>query len=102
MSAGKEVVFMPPHYSSQECSECHHTSKENRLTQSGFKCIVCGHIDNADVNAAKVLVYRYKQQLARGPQESLNGHGGKVTTAAMSQTELMKCQEAPAIANLLV
>lgn len=96
-SAGREVVFMPPHYSSQECSQCHHISSENRLTQSIFKCIKCGNTNNADVNAAKTLVYRYKQQLARGPRESLNGHGGKVNTAAMSQTELMKCQEAPAI-----
>jgi len=42
-------------YTSQECSKCGHTCKENRVTQSIFKCVSCGHEDNADLDAAKVI-----------------------------------------------
>ena len=54
----KLVLSVNPHYSSQECSECHFIHKDNRLTQSIFKCTSCGHEDNADSNAAKVIKYR--------------------------------------------
>ena len=35
------------------CHVCGYVDKENRQTQSLFKCVKCGHIDNADVNASK-------------------------------------------------
>ena len=54
----KLVLFVNPAYSSQECSECHFIHKDNRLTQSIFKCTSCGHEENADSNAAKVIKYR--------------------------------------------
>ena len=54
----KLVLFVNPHYSSQECSECHFIHKDNRLSQSIFKCTLCGHEENADSNAAKVIKYR--------------------------------------------
>jgi putative transposase len=55
---GKLVLVVPPFHSSQECSACHYTSAENRKTQSEFTCIKCGHNENADVNANKVLKHR--------------------------------------------
>ena len=39
-------------YTSQECSRCHHISKNNRLSQEHFHCEKCGHTSNADLNAA--------------------------------------------------
>ena len=54
----KLVLFVNPAYSSQECSECHFIHKDNRLSQSIFKCTSCGHEENADSNAAKVIKYR--------------------------------------------
>ena len=54
-----KVVKINPAYSSQECSKCKHTCKENRPTQSLFSCIKCGHTDNADLDACKVLLKRY-------------------------------------------
>jgi putative transposase len=39
-------------YTSQKCNSCGHTSKENRKTQSEFKCVECGHEQNADFQAA--------------------------------------------------
>lgn len=47
-----KVVRVNPAYTSQTCSCCGHVAKENRLTQSIFKCVSCGHEDNADQNAA--------------------------------------------------
>ena len=54
----KLVLFVNPHYSSQECSDCHFIHKDNRITQDQFKRTSCGHEDNADSNAAKVIKYR--------------------------------------------
>jgi len=53
---GGEVVTIDPKYTSQKCSKCGHTSKENRQSQSKFVCIECGFSMNADVNASKNIV----------------------------------------------
>ena len=49
---GGKVVFVPPQYTSQQCSQCGHTEKENRKTQAKFKCLACGYETHADLNAA--------------------------------------------------
>ena len=46
------VVAVNPRNTSRKCSVCSHTAKENRLTQADFVCVACGHVDDADVNAA--------------------------------------------------
>ena len=46
------VITVPPHYTSQECSQCGNVSKENRKSQSEFFCKSCGYSDNADSNAS--------------------------------------------------
>lgn len=55
---GKKLVRVDPKYSSQTCSNCGSKSKENRKTQAKFKCVSCGHTENADVNAAKNILVR--------------------------------------------
>lgn len=50
---GKKLVLVNPSHTSQRCNHCGHTEKSNRVSQSKFVCKACGHIDNADVNAAK-------------------------------------------------
>ena len=47
-----EVRKVNPAYTSQTCHSCGHVAKDNRLSQSEFKCTACGHADDADVNAA--------------------------------------------------
>lgn len=42
-----------PKYTSQTCAKCGSVDRNNRKTQSEFKCVECGYSDNADVNAAK-------------------------------------------------
>ncbi len=54
----KLILTVKPHYSSQECSVCHYVDKDSRISQSEFKCTACGHEENADSNASKVIKYR--------------------------------------------
>jgi len=48
-----------PYYTSQKCSVCGHTEKGNRVNQEQFKCLKCGHSDNADFNAATNILERF-------------------------------------------
>ena len=53
---------IPPAYTSQRCYGCGHTERANRNGKM-FWCLSCGHKDNADVNAAKNILFRW----ASGP-----------------------------------
>ena len=60
--AGK-VVRINPAYSSQTCNECGAVDADNRPSQSSFRCQACGHMANADVNAARNIRRRGLAQL---------------------------------------
>jgi len=49
---GGEVIEVNPQFTSQKCSCCGHISKENRKSQSKFKCVKCNFKLNADLNAS--------------------------------------------------
>ena len=49
---GIPVVYVDPWYTSRTCAVCGHADKTNRKTQSHFQCVSCGHVANADTNAA--------------------------------------------------
>ena len=51
------LMEINPAYSSQTCGECSERDAKSRV-RGLFKCVKCGHTDNADVNAAKVLCQR--------------------------------------------
>lgn len=53
---GIELIKVPPQYTSQRCSRCGYVDSDNRKTQAEFKCIECGHVENADLNAAKNIL----------------------------------------------
>jgi len=55
---GKAVFKVAAQFSSQECADCGHTHPDNRKTQELFSCQSCGHTDNADQNAARVIKKR--------------------------------------------
>ena len=55
---GITTVEVNAAYTSQECSKCGFVSKQNRKSQSSFKCACCNHSINADVNAARNIVKR--------------------------------------------
>lgn len=49
-------------YTSQECSSCGYTDKQNRTSQALFECQACKHKLNADVNASRVIGKRFTNQ----------------------------------------
>ncbi|WP_404999729.1 RNA-guided endonuclease TnpB family protein, partial [Escherichia coli] len=63
---GGQVLAVPPAYTSQRCVCCGHTAKENRLSQSQFRCQVCGYTANADVNGARNILAAGHAVLACG------------------------------------
>ena len=56
--AGIRVVEEDPRYTSQRCSQCGHTARNNRTRQADFKCKQCGYECHADLNAARNLAAR--------------------------------------------
>lgn len=69
---GGKLLFVDPRYTSQTCCKCGSVSKENRKTQSKFKCMTCNHEDNADINAAKNILRAGHAQLAFGDIENIS------------------------------
>lgn len=54
----KGIIFnlINPQYTSKRCSKCGNIHVDNRdckNNQAKFKCVICGHEENADINAAK-------------------------------------------------
>lgn len=56
--AGVPLVHVDPAYTSQECSECHHIEKKNRVGQARFICRGCGVVAHADLNASRNIAAR--------------------------------------------
>lgn len=55
---GGVLAKVPAAYSSQECSACGCVDKRSRESQARFVCTECGAVENADTNAAKVILKR--------------------------------------------
>jgi putative transposase len=53
----KVVIKVASQFSSQTCSQCGHTSADNRQKKA-FRCIQCGFSSDADFNASLVLQQR--------------------------------------------
>ena len=49
---GGTLIKVNARNTSRKCNVCGHTEKGNRKSQVKFECLECGHIDNADRNAA--------------------------------------------------
>jgi putative transposase len=47
------VEKINPAYTSQRCSACGHVAADSRKNQALFRCVACGYVCHADVNAAR-------------------------------------------------
>ncbi|OBA84127.1 hypothetical protein A9W99_05755 [Mycobacterium sp. 1164966.3] len=74
-ASGTTLVAVSARYSSQECRNCGHTAKENRQSQAVFLCVVCGHGDHADHNAAQIILARARSAPTPGPGAIPQGVG---------------------------
>lgn len=72
---GLRVHLTSACYSSQQCPECGHISKDNRPTQEEFKCVNCQHENNADINASKNLELRFTNVLLKTKLHTLDEFG---------------------------
>lgn len=72
---GIEATQIDPAYTSQRCSQCGTTLRENRPSQAEFSCQKCGYKVNADYNAAKNIGFKMS---VRG--KSLRTEGRHVTS----------------------
>lgn len=53
---GIEVIKINPKYTSKRCSKCgciHVENRDCKNDQAKFECKICGHKENADINASK-------------------------------------------------
>lgn len=64
--AGKLVIDVPAHHTSQTCCHCRYTHPDNRLSQAEFVCQRCGHSENADFNASKNIRDRGVERILSG------------------------------------
>ncbi len=81
----RRLIKVPAAHTSQTCPECGHIARENRESQAVFACITCGHVDNADTNAARNILRR-----ALGDQER-----GSVTNASAFGAEARALESTP-------
>jgi putative transposase len=84
---GGQVIVINPAYTSQKCACCGYTAKENRQSQSQFKCLECGYTENADINGARNILAAGHAALACGGMMQL-GHPLKQEPAEANQTSV--------------
>jgi transposase, IS605 orfB family len=53
---GKQLIIVPPHHTSQECSNCHYNSGKKTLDVREWICSNCGVHHDRDINAAKNIL----------------------------------------------
>jgi putative transposase len=105
-AVGGRALKVEARCSSQECSACHHVDPGNRTTQARFACLACGHTENADANAAKVIAYRGEHLLA-AEREAAAGHaasgrGADVRPGAAKPRRAVATKRQPARTSRLV
>ena len=61
-----ELTEVDPRNTSRRCHACGHTDQDNRRTQDQFRCVECGHRDNADINAALNILALGTRVVGRG------------------------------------
>jgi putative transposase len=64
---GIDVTQINPAYTSQRCSRCGYTARNNRTTQADFSCKQCGYQGHADYNAAKNIGLKHVRAGQKSP-----------------------------------
>jgi len=79
---GREIIAVPPHFTSQECSNCGAKVQKSLSTRT-HSCPHCGHVEQRDVNAAQVILSRAN---ARGGHPQSNASGVVASTSVGRKT----------------
>lgn len=59
---GVTVTEINPAYTSQQCSHCGYTARDNRQTRDLFRCKCCGTTLHADINASRNILSRRSRE----------------------------------------
>jgi IS605 OrfB family transposase len=59
---GCTVVAVDPRHTSQACSRCGHTARNNRRSRDLFVCRMCGYSLHADLNGARNIAAKYRAE----------------------------------------
>jgi putative transposase len=59
---GCMVVAVDPRHTSQTCSRCGHTARNNRRSRAVFVCRSCGYSLHADLNGARNIAAKYRAE----------------------------------------
>jgi putative transposase len=78
-NTARVVVSVDARYTSQTCVACGHVAAASRVGDL-FVCLRCGHRDDADVNAARCILFRAQSALTSGPHAGAEParHAGRV------------------------
>ncbi|MFL5801512.1 MAG: RNA-guided endonuclease InsQ/TnpB family protein [Roseiflexaceae bacterium] len=63
---GCMVVAVDPRHTSQRCSCCGYSARNNRRSRGRFVCRTCGFELHADLNASRNIAAKYHASVARG------------------------------------
>ena len=63
---GLLVSLVQAEYTSKMCGHCGCIDDRNRQTQEVFKCVECGHTENADIHSGKNIKFRLTSTVLRG------------------------------------
>lgn len=68
---GIEFIKVNPKYTSKRCSKCgciHEDNRNCKEDQSRFECQVCGHKENADINASKNIALPHIDEIIKNTE----------------------------------
>lgn len=100
-SAGRQVLAVRPHYTSQQCSQCG-ASVQKSLSVRTHVCPSCGYVADRDENAARNILHRgiqvvqglqglQEQEMARTEPSLSQGEG----SSSEGESPLTLKREAP-------
>jgi putative transposase len=71
---GCTVGVVDPRHTSQQCSACGYTARNNRRARGRFVCRMCGVELHADLNAARNIAAKYHARSGRPGSSGLSRH----------------------------
>jgi putative transposase len=86
---GCTVVAVDPRHTSQACSCCGHTARNNRRSRGRFVCRACGFELHADLNAARNIAAKYHAG------SGISGSGGLNVNQPIVSDLRVEAQTAP-------
>jgi len=93
---GCTVAGVDPRHTSQRCSRCGHTAKNNRRSRAVFKCRKCGFSLHADLNAARNIAAKYQTHVG---MPDMGGHPVNVPIAGVGELVHSATCKPPALAG---